>query len=262
MVMKIAIVQMNIAFADPEQNFSKVEKFVEEGAKAGADVLVFPEMWNVGYALKDLERLADENGERTKEFFCRLAKQYCVHIVGGSVATKKDGHFFNTMYVANRDGDMVAEYDKAHLFKLMDEHVYMSAGEQANVFTIDGVTCGGVICYDLRFPEWIRTHVLRGANIMFIPAQWPKKRIDHWQLLLQARAIENQCYVVAVNRVGDDPNNDFNGHSMVIAPWGELLLSNETGEGIYYANIDLQEVKRVRETIPVFQDRRTNLYEM
>ena len=97
---------------------------------------------------------------------------------------------------------------------------------------------------------------------MFIPAQWPKKRIDHWQLLLQARAIENQCYVVAVNRVGDDPNNDFNGHSMVIAPWGELLLSNETGEGIYYANIDLQEVKRVRETIPVFQDRRTNLYEM
>jgi len=262
MVMKIAIVQMNVVFANPDRNFFEVEKFVGEGAKAGADVLVLPEMWNVGYALKELEKLADENGERTKELFRRLAKKFRVNIVGGSVATKKDGKFFNTMYVTNRDGEMVAEYDKAHLFKLMDEHVYISAGGQVNVFTLNGVTCGGVICYDLRFPEWIRTHVLKGANILFIPAQWPKKRIDHWQQLLQARAIENQCYVVAVNRVGDDPNNEFNGHSMVIGPWGDLLLSNETGEGIYYADIDLQEVKRVRETIPVFQDRRTDLYEM
>ena len=262
MVMKIAIVQMNVVFANPERNFFEVEKFVGEGAKADADVLVLPEMWNAGYALKELEQLADENGERTKELFRSLAKKYRVNIVGGSVATKKDGKFFNTMYVTNRDGEMVAEYDKAHLFKLMDEHVYMSAGGQANVFTLEGVTCGGVICYDLRFPEWIRTHVLKGANILFIPAQWPKKRIDHWQQLLQARAIENQCYVVAVNRVGDDPNNEFNGHSMVIGPWGDLLLSNETDEGIYYADIDLQEVKRVRETIPVFQDRRTDLYEM
>lgn len=260
--MKIAVVQMNVVFADPERNFSEVKKFVEEGAKAGADVLVFPEMWNAGYALKELDRLADENGEQTKEWLSRLSLKYRVNIVGGSVATKKDGKFYNTMFVVDRNGEIVAEYDKAHLFKLMDEHVYMSAGEQANVFTLDGVTCGGIICYDLRFPEWIRTHVLKGADIMFIPAQWPKKRIDHWQLLLQARAIENQCYIVAVNRVGDDPNNEFNGHSMVIAPWGELLLSNETSEGIYYANLDLQEVKRVRETIPVFQDRRVNLYKI
>lgn len=262
MVMKIAVVQMDIAFGDLEKNFSKVERFAEEGAKEGADVIVLPEMWSTGYALEELDRLADENGERTKEWLSRLAIKYHVNIVGGSVATKKDGKFYNTMYVANRDGEMVAEYDKAHLFKLMDEHVYMSAGEQDNVFTMDGVKCGGVICYDLRFPEWMRTHVLKGAEIMFIPAQWPEKRIDHWQLLLQARAIENQCYVVAVNRVGDDPNNAFNGHSMVIAPWGELLLSNETSEGIYYAEIDLQEVGRVRETIPVFQDRRTDLYKL
>ena len=260
--MKIALVQMDVAFADWERNFSEVEKYVEEAAREKADVIVFPEMWNVGYALKDLDQLADQDGEKTRALFSRLAEQYKVNIVGGSVATKRDDKFFNTMYVTNRNGEMIAKYDKAHLFKLMDEHVYMSAGEQANVFTLDGVTCGGVICYDLRFPEWIRTHVLKGADIMFIPAQWPKMRIDHWQLLLQARAIENQCYVVAVNRVGDDPNNEFNGHSMVIAPWGELLLSNETNEGIYYAEIDLQEVKRVRETIPVFQDRRTNLYDI
>ena len=86
------------------------------------------------------------------------------------------------------------------------------------------------------------------------------KRIDHWQLLLQARAIENQCFIVAVNRVGKDPGNEFNGHSMVIAPWGELLISNQTEEGIFYAELDLQEVDTVRKTIPVFQDRRTDLY--
>ena len=95
---------------------------------------------------------------------------------------------------------------------------------------------------------------------MFIPAEWPTKRIDHWQLLLQARAIENQCFIVAVNRTGSDPNNEFNGHSMVIAPWGELLISGQTEEGIYYADLDLQQVDHVRKTIPIFQDRRTDLY--
>ncbi len=260
--MKIAVVQMDVAFADPERNFSQVERLVEEAAMAGTDVIVLPEMWNAGYALKELDRLADGNGERTKEFLSRLAKKHHVNIVGGSVATKKNGKFFNTMYVVDQSGGIVSEYDKAHLFKLMDEHKFMSAGEKANVFSLAGITCGGIICYDLRFPEWTRTHALQGAEVMFIPAQWPKLRIDHWQLLLQARAIENQCYVVAVNRVGEDPNNEFNGHSMVIAPWGELLLSGEAGEGIFYTELDLQEVKRVREAIPVFDDRRTHLYEL
>ena len=260
--MKIAVVQMDIAFAEPERNFSQVEKWVDEGAKGGADVIILPEMWNAGYALQELNRLADADGKRTKEFLARLAKKHGVNLVGGSVATKKKGAFFNTMYVANRSGEIISEYDKAHLFKLMDEHEYMNAGEQVNLFSLDEATCGGIICYDLRFPEWTRTHVLKGASILFIPAQWPKMRIDHWQLLLQARAIENQCFVVAVNRVGNDPKNEFNGHSMVIAPWGELLIAGKTEEGIFYTELNLQEVTRVRESIPVFEDRRTNLYEL
>ena len=260
--MKIAVVQMDVAFADPEKNFSQVERFVEEAARVGTEVIVLPEMWNAGYALKELDRLADVNGERTKETLSRLAKKHQVHIVGGSVATKKNGEFYNTMYVTDLSGRIVSEYDKAHLFKLMDEHKFMSAGEKANVFTLAGVTCGGIICYDLRFPEWMRTHALKGAEVMFIPAQWPKPRIDHWQLLLQARAIENQCYIVAVNRVGEDPNNEFNGHSMVIAPWGELLLSGESGKGIFYTELDFEEVKRVRKAIPVFEDRRAHLYKL
>jgi predicted amidohydrolase len=164
------------------------------------------------------------------------------------------------MYVANRNGDIVAEYDKAHLFPLMDEPVYMQPGQSKNIFELDHVECGGVICFDLRFPEWIRAHVLNGAKIMFIPAEWPKQRVDHWEILLQARAIENQCFVVAANRVGSDPDNEYNGHSMIISPWGEVYLSGEEGEGIFYADIPLDEVDRVRNTIPIFRARRSELY--
>lgn len=258
--MKIACVQMDIDYGNPAENFVVVKKYIEEAVTTGADTIVLPEMWNTGYALSTLDSLADMDGVETKELLSSLAKKHKVNIVGGSVSTKRDGKFYNTMYVVGRKGQMIAEYDKAHLFQLMDEHLYMEPGQSVNRFTLDGIECGGVICYDIRFPEWIRTHVLYGAKIMFIPAEWPKKRIDHWQLLLQARAIENQCFIVAVNRVGNDPNNEFNGHSMVIAPWGELLVAKNEEEGIYYANIDLDEVEKVRSTIPVFQDRREELY--
>jgi omega-amidase len=258
--MKVACVQMNIAFGAPEKNFAAVEKYIEEAARAGADTIVFPEMWNAGYSLKELNQVADENGTRTKTLLSRLAKCYQINIVGGSVATKKDDGFYNTMYVADRTGSIVSNYDKAHLFKLMDEHLFMNAGARKNLFELDGVKCSGVICYDLRFPEWIRRHVLDGAKIIFVPAEWPAQRIDHWRILLQARAIENQCFIVAANQVGSDPNNHFGGHSMVITPWGEQLLSAQTGEGIFYADLDLAEVDRVRAAIPIFQDRRTDLY--
>jgi omega-amidase len=258
--MKLAIVQMDIVFGDTEKNYKAVEKYIEEAVKTDVDVIVFPEMWNTGYALNRLSELADDNGLKTKGILSGLAKKHNVNIVGGSVATKRENRFYNTMYVANRSGNIIAEYDKAHLFKLMDEHLYMEQGQKDNVFEMDGTVCGGVICYDLRFPEWIRVHTLAGAKVIFVPAEWPKKRIDHWQVLLQARAIENQCFVVAVNRVGTDPNNVFNGQSMVIAPWGEVMLSKQTGEGIYYIDLNLQEVEDVRKRIPIYEDRRTDLY--
>lgn len=258
--MKIACVQMDIAFANPMENIRIIEKYTVEAAKASADVIVFPEMWNTGYALEQLPKLADENGEQTKILFKRLAQKYKITIVGGSVATRKKGKFFNTMYVFNMEGKMIAEYDKTHLFQLMDEHKFLEKGTEDNIFDLGGVTCGGVICYDIRFPEWMRKHTLNGAKLMFVVAQWPKKRIDHWEILLQARAIENQCFIVAVNRVGSDPNNEYNGHSLVIAPWGERLLNGHTSEGIFYTDLDLEEVEKVRNTIPIFQDRRKDLY--
>lgn len=258
--MKLACIQMDIAFGDPEANFQKVRGYLEEAAANGADTIVLPEMWNTGYALTELEALADGT-KRTEKFLADFAKKHKVNIVGGSVSTQKGQGFYNTMYVADKAGEVVAEYDKAHRFGLMDEHIHLEEGEALGIFSLEETQCGGVICYDIRFPEWIRALALNGAKVIFVPAEWPLARIDHWRILLQARAIENQCFIVAVNRIGKDPKNEFGGSTMIIAPWGEIRLDMAMQEGIGYAEIDLSEVEEVRKRIPVFEDRREPLYE-
>lgn len=257
--MKIACVQMDIAFGEPETNFRVVAAYMEEAVRNGAETIVLPEMWNTGYALTELKTLADSS-RRTIGFLQDFAKTHQVNIVGGSVSIIKEDGFYNTMYVVNKGGELVSEYDKAHRFGLMDEHIHLEEGSGLGTFELEGVVCGGVICYDIRFPEWIRAQALNGAKVIFVPAEWPAARIDHWKVLLQARAIENQCFIVAVNRVGSDPKNAFGGSSMVIAPWGEVRLDMAMQEGIGYADIDLSEVEEVRKRIPVFTDRREALY--
>ncbi|HIX42762.1 MAG TPA: carbon-nitrogen family hydrolase, partial [Candidatus Kurthia intestinigallinarum] len=218
-----------------------------------------PEMWNSSYALKNLEELADPNGERAKKFLRALATELQIHIVGGSVSTKKDGKFYNTMLVFNKEGEQVGEYDKAHLFRLMDEHLYLAAGSRQNNFKLDDLDAAGVICYDIRFPEWLRLHALNGAKVIFVSAQWPTPRIDHWKTLLQARAIENQCFIVAVNRTSHKPEN-FNGQSMVIEPWGDILWTGSDDEELAIVDVDFDKVDEVRKKIPVYDDRRPELY--
>ncbi|WP_075620305.1 carbon-nitrogen family hydrolase [Paenisporosarcina indica] len=258
--MKIACIQLDVAFAEPEINFKAVQNLIERAVNDGAELVVLPEMWNTAYALTELEQLADREGVRTKKFLSELAQSHQIHIVGGSVSTKKGASFYNTMYVYNNLGELISEYDKAHLFRLMDEHLYLQAGNKENIFTIGSIRAGGVICYDLRFPEWLRAHALAGAKVLFIPAQWPETRIDHWKVLLQARAIENQCFVIAVNRTGADPNNQFNGQSMIIAPWGKVLWTGAEDEQYALIDVDFSEVDEVRTRIPVYEDRRPALY--
>ena len=117
-----------------------------------------------------------------------------------------------------------------------------------------------MICYDIRFPEWVRTHTAEGAEALFVVAEWPLARLAHWRALLIARAIENQCYVIACNRSGSDPDNVFAGHSMIIDPWGEVLAEGSETEEILHAEIDLDKVKEVRSMIPIFTDRKPDFY--
>ncbi|WP_139892045.1 MULTISPECIES: carbon-nitrogen family hydrolase [unclassified Bacillus (in: firmicutes)] len=258
--MKIACVQMDIEYGKPNENFKHVTESISEAAQNGADCIVLPEMWNTGYALQQLGDLADLEGKETIKLLSSLALKYNVNIVGGSVSVKTSKGYFNRMYVFNRFGEVISEYDKAHLFNVMDEHQYLIAGQKENLFKIDGNMSGGLICYDIRFPEWVRKHALAGAKLIFVVAEWPEARVDHWVTLLKARAIENQLFIIAVNRVGKDPNNTFGGFSMVINPWGDTIAIGSTAESILYADLNIQEVDQVRTRISVFEDRREDLY--
>ncbi|WP_188495923.1 carbon-nitrogen family hydrolase [Pullulanibacillus pueri] len=259
--MKLALIQFDIVFGKPKDNYSKVEHLIEKAMIEQPDVIVLPEMWTTGYDLSRLDAIADKEGMETKKQMAALAHHYSVHIVAGSIAQQSQGKVYNTSFAFNREGKCISEYQKVHLFRLMDEEKFLHAGDQKEVFTLEAMPSATVICYDIRFPEWIRTHMLAGAHCLFVPAEWPTPRIEHWRTLLLSRAIENQAFVVACNRVGSDPKNAFGGHSMVIDPWGDILAEAGDQEEILFATIDPERVKEIRQTIPIYEDRRPDLYE-
>ncbi|SDZ23442.1 Glycerol dehydrogenase, iron-containing ADH family [Evansella caseinilytica] len=257
-----ALLQLDIAFGNREENFHRVEEKIRKATEQHVDVIVLPELWSTGYDLTRLDEIADKEAAETTAFISRLAKQYSVNIVAGSVARQTETGVTNTMLVFRRNGELVKEYSKAHLFRLMKEDKYLAEGNSDGLFTLDGHPCAGVICYDIRFPEWIRTHMLDDTKVLFVVAEWPKPRIDHWRALLVSRAIENQCYVVACNRAGEDPDNVFGGHSIIIGPWGEIVAEAGEDETTLFGELDLAQVDEVRQTIPIFSDRRKELYKL
>ncbi len=261
MKLKAALIQIDIAFGDPEANRNKVEHYFQEACKQETDVVVLPELWTTGYDLTRLDDIADRDAKSSITFISALAKQYQVNVVAGSVAKQADEGVTNTMLVVDRNGALVKEYSKAHLFRLMNEEKYLNEGNTDGLFELDNQKCAGVICYDIRFPEWIRTHMLSDSKLLFVVAEWPKPRIDHWRALLISRAIENQCYVMACNRVGADPNNEFGGHSIIIDPWGKIIAeANDQEECILRGEADLAEVDTIREKMTIYEDRRPELY--
>ncbi|TDF96641.1 carbon-nitrogen family hydrolase [Paenibacillus piri] len=258
----VALLQMDIAIGEPESNFSKLETMLEQAVTGGTkpDVIVFPEMWNTGYALERIHELADADGQRTRELLSAFSRKHGVNLIGGSIAEKKGGDIYNTIYAFNREGREAADYSKIHLFRLMDEEKYLKEGTTVGQLKVDDVPAGMMICYDIRFPELSRKLALGGAQILFVPAEWPNPRLHHWRTLLMARAIENQMFVVSCNRVGISGTTEFFGHSMIIDPWGEVLAEGGETEQIVRAEIDMGLVAEVRSRIPIFEDRRPGLY--
>jgi len=261
--LKISAIQMNMKFADPDQNFIKAEELIRTAAKENVDTIVLPETWNTGFfPIENRNELADNNGERTKLLFSSLSKELNVNIIAGSIMNKKENGLYNTSYIFNKNGDCVAEYSKTHLFSYMHEDDYFNKGENVCVFELDGVKCGIIICYDIRFLELVRTLTLQGIEILFVVAQWPVPRINHWEILNKARAIENQIYVVNVNSCGTAGQTVYGGHSSIISPWGEVLSKAGDEESIITADLDMNIVSEIRNTICVYNDRRTELYKI
>ncbi|SHN22838.1 carbon-nitrogen family hydrolase [Gracilibacillus kekensis] len=261
--MKYMIYQMDVVVANPKENQIKIEKWVEaQVTKSKPDTIVLPEMWNAGYALDQLEELADDNGEVTIPFLRNLASKHDINIIAGSIANKKGKAIYNTSYIFNRSGELVYEYDKVHLVPMLNEPKYLNGGEQkAKIFELDGVKMGVIICYDLRFPELMRSLALQGAEVIHVVAQWPTSRKEHWKYLQYARAIENQCYVISANSSGTCNGTNFAGESLVINPSGELVTSGPPEkEATVETSIDLSIVEEIRSNIPVFTSRVPHLY--
>ena len=258
MGLRVALAQIDIAYGKPQINYDKVEQYLKQAATSGAEVVVLPELWNTGYDLVNLSKIADIDGKKTQLFLESCAQKYNLNIVGGSVAVKKGKQFYNNAYIVDHQGKLIGDYKKVHLFRLMAEDKYLAAGNNKSTFELAGIKSTVFICYDIRFPEWLRTVAKQGLDVMYIVAQWPKPRITQWRALLIARAIENQAYVIAVNCVGANPDDKFGGHSLIIDPLGRVLSDSGEQEKLTIYDLDLAKFKQ---NIQVFEDRRPELYE-
>ena len=259
--MKVTCIQMDMVFGQPDKNFALAEKLIRQAMAEQPDVLVLPETWNTGFFPKEgLEALCDRDGQRVKAQIGALAKELSVNIVAGSVSNVRDGKVYNTAMVFDRQGACVAAYDKTHLFTPMGEDNYYTPGDHVCRFTLDGVSCGLIICYDVRFPELTRTLTVPGLDMLFVVSQWPKVRTFHLRSLTTARAIENHMFVVCCNSCGTAGETVYGGNSAVIDPLGETVALAGEAQQLLTADCDLQILSNIRGSIPVFRDRRPALY--
>ena len=253
--MKIALLQQDIVWADPASNVARADKAVQ-AVPADADLIVLPEMFSTGFATKP-EGIAEAEQSDTLEWMRRTARQrYCA--VAGSVAVaidEPDGSmsYRNRFYFVKPDGS-IKHYDKHHLFTYGGEHLRYTAGSERVVVEWRGVRFLLMVCYDLRFPLWNRNR--EDYDCALYVASWPTPRAEAWTTLLHARAIENQCFVVGVNRVGSDPACHYSGGSVIIDPYGpDLAACTDGQECMAVANLDLEALKAFREKFPVLKDR-------
>lgn len=247
--MRVVILQQDIAWADPTENVRQAEAAIDR--RPGADLYVLPEMFATGFATHP-EGVAEKADSETLRWMVRKAAA-CRAAVAGSLAVEDGGRYYNRLYFVHPDG-RVETYDKRHLFTYSGEDRHYTRGTRRVVVTFRGVRILLQVCYDLRFPVWSRN---RGDyDVALYVASWPVGRIEAWNALLRARAIENQCYVVGVNRVGRDPVAEYSGASVVIDPYGRTVATCEDHHvSAAEAVLDLERLAAFRQKFPVLEDR-------
>jgi predicted amidohydrolase len=255
--MKVTGVQLDIAWEDPEANFRRGEELAREAAEAGSALVVFPEMFATGFSMN--AHLVAGFAEETREFLSRLARELGVHILGG-FAEPADPRPANACSLHDPSGEEILHYRKIHPFTLAGEAEAFVAGGAVNTAEVQGVRVTPLICYDLRFPEPFRS-AATSTDLFCVLANWPHPRRHHWSLLLQARAVENQAYVLGVNRSGSGDGHHYTGDSALLDPMGTVLDQAEAGaEVLVQGHVDPAEVRRVRDHFRFLEDRRPELY--
>jgi omega-amidase len=259
MELTVALAQMTIALGRPDLNETTARAVGAQAAAREADLLILPELWPTGYDLGRAREYAAPLDDGPFGLMADLARKHRLYVAGTALESNESGPPFNTAALYGPDGVRVAAYRKVHLFPPLGETEHMTAGAALPTFDLPWGRTALAICYDLRFPELWRQYTYAGAQTILIPAEWPLRRVEHWRLLLRARAVENQLFVVGCNRAGADPDGEFGGHSAAVDPWGRVLVEGGPEPGLYLATLDLDEVTRTRELFPFLDDRRPDV---
>ena len=256
--MQVTAIQPDIAWEDKPANFERVRRLGAAARPEAGGLVVLPEMFATGFSM-DVARIHEGPQREAETFLAEMARERGVHVIGGVVNLGPDGRGRNEAVVFGPDGREVARYAKMHPFSLGGEHEHYAPGDRVVTCRIEEFTAAITICYDLRFPELYRAAVLAGADLLVVIANWPAPRAAHWAALLAARAIENQAYVVGVNRCGSDPKHAFSGHSQILGPRGMVMADAGEREGSVTAALDLEALKAYRREFPALSDIRRDL---
>lgn len=256
--MKVGLTQMDIIWENKEKNMEKAGKLMEQAQKQNVDLLVFPEMTLTGFTMN-----TDLAGEEmlfspTLRFFKESSRKYHMAMAFGYVEDFGQEYYNKLMIVS--DGRIIYDYDKIHPFNYSDEGKHYIGGHEIKTTRLQDIELSGFVCYDLRFPEIFQV-VSGQADMILVIANWPKDRILHWETLLRARAIENQCYIIGVNRIGRGNDIEYIESSMAFDPMGERLTKPHSKSELMVVDVDPGNVKKIRTQFPFKQDRQTELYE-
>lgn len=253
-ISRVAALQFEIAWEDPERNFARLEPWIERATEMDATLLVLPEMYACGFSM-NTEAIAEPPDGPSVSFLRDRAAEHGIWIAGSVPVRWPDADKpSNSLLVAGPGGEL-HRYDKIHPFTYAKEHEHYQAGESFATIEIEGVRFTLFVCYDLRFADEFWATAAE-TDAFLVVANWPEARRHHWTALVQARAIENQAYVVAVNRVGQGGRLRYTGDSRIVGPRGELLASASEQEALLVADLDSEAVARTRAEFPFLADRR------
>jgi omega-amidase len=256
--MQVVCVQLDIVWEDRQANFDKISGLLYAAALESGALVVLPEVATSGFSF-DVATIGEGAAKLTESFMSQQAAKHDIYLLGGVVNQSGSGRGLNQAVVFGPDGQEVTRYTKLHPFSFANETDHYDAGDAVVSFPWCGLTVTPLICYDLRFPEVFRHAVRRGSEVFVVIANFPSLRVDHWLALIKARAIENQAYVVAVNRCGSDPEHAYPGRSMVVDPRGEVLGDAGSGEGLICVDVDADALGEYRRDFPALRDMRGDL---
>ncbi len=254
--MTIIGLQFDIAWENKAANFATVHRLVQAAKPQRESLVVLPEMFATGFSM-NTGTITEAYGGETEQFLAATAGEFGIWLIGGAAMRNRNGRALNKALVFTPAGELAAFYTKMHPFTPGGEAEHYAAGERTTIFKWRDCTVSPFICYDLRFPEIFRKAAGEHRPELFVViASWPEKRILHWVRLLEARAIENQAYVIGVNRIGNDPFYRYPGRSVMADPHGEILADAGEREGWISAELDLANLRKYREGLPFLADMR------